>query len=262
MIRVITFNLNGIRAATNKGFFNWVRRQQADFICVQELKAHNPQIITELALEQIFPGYNFYCSYAQKKGYSGVGIFTPHLPQAIQSQLGIAVVDDEGRYLQLDFAPISIVSLYLPSGTSGAVRQNVKMQVLSAYKQYLMQHKLWSKAIVICGDFNIAHQMRDLKNWRANLKNSGFLPAERQWLGELFGDLGFIDAFRVVNQDPGQYTWWTYRSKTAWLHNVGWRIDYQVVTQQLRSKITAARIYKEQRFSDHAPLIIDYALDL
>lgn len=261
MLKVITINLNGVRAAGAKGFFSWARKQNADFICVQELKIHEQELLIQLDLEKNLPGYSAYFSFAHKKGYSGVGVFTPHKPQSIEYQLSFPLVGNEGRYVELSFPGIAISSIYLPSGTSGDERQSIKMHFLLKYQQHLIAKLAQGKSFIVCGDFNIAHKTVDLKNWQANSKNSGFLPEERNWLDVLFNELGLVDAFRVVNQDHDQYTWWTYRSKSAWLNNVGWRIDYQVTTPDLRTAVKSAHIYKELRFSDHAPLIIDYDLN-
>ncbi len=255
MFRLITANLNGIRAAARKGFFQWAAEQDADLICLQELKAHEADL-QDLALN--LPGYQTYYHCAIKKGYSGVGILTRHSPRQVVKGLGWPVADEEGRYLQLDFDKLSVISLYLPSGTSGEARQAVKYDFLARYEKHLKQLGNEKREYIICGDWNIAHTQRDLKNWRANQKNSGFLPEERAWMDNLFGPLGFVDAFRVVNQEPEQYTWWSYRSPNAWDKNVGWRIDYQVITPDLKNKVQAAFIYRDQRFSDHAPLVMDY----
>jgi exodeoxyribonuclease-3 len=255
MFRLITANLNGIRAAARKGFFKWASEQQADAICLQELKAQEADL-ESLSLE--LPGYQGYYHCAQKKGYSGVGILTRHKPNKIIKGLGWTVADDEGRYVQLDFGQLSIVSLYLPSGTSGEERQAVKYDFLDRYEKHLKGLGKEKREYIICGDWNIAHTKLDLKNWRSNQKNSGFLPEERAWMDKVFGPLGFVDAFRVVNQEPEQYTWWSYRSRKAWDNNVGWRIDYQVITPGLKDTVKNAFIYRDERFSDHAPLVMDY----
>lgn len=257
--RLITMNLNGIRAAASKGFFTWARAQQADVICLQELKAQEQDFNhIKLAL----PGYQAYLHCAVKKGYSGVGILTPHQPQRIIKGLGWPEADEEGRYVQVDFKNLSVASLYLPSGTSGEVRQTVKFDFLARYEAYLIHQNKDKREYIIGGDWNIAHTPMDLKNWQANQKNSGFLPEERAWMDKLFGSLRFVDAFRVINQEPEQYTWWTYRSPGAWDKNVGWRIDYQVITPGLKKSVQRVSIYREQRFSDHAPLVIDYDLKI
>lgn len=258
MLRVITLNLNGIRSATKKGFLTWMLDQNADIICVQELKAHDVEIIN-----QVFPteGYHRFFHLAEKKGYSGVGVFTKQKPDKVITGLGWPEADQEGRYVEVDFGGLAVASLYMPSGTSGEHRQVIKFDFLTRYANYLKSLREQPREFIICGDWNIAHKQIDLKNWRGNQKHSGFLPEERAWMDQLFDQLGFIDAFRVVNQEPDQYTWWSNRGQ-AWAKNVGWRIDYQVITPGLREKVSSASIYKEQRFSDHAPLLIDYAITL
>lgn len=254
-MRIITINTNGIRAAARKGFYEWLASQQADFVCIQETKAQVEQLIPE---ELYFPN-DYYCDYfdAQKKGYSGVAIYAKKKPQQVTKGMGFSTCDEEGRYIQFDYPDLSIISLYLPSGTSGDIRQNIKYDFLDKFEQHLLQLKEQGRELVVCGDYNIVHKEIDIKNWKSNQKNSGCLPEERAWLDKLFGSMGFVDAFRVVNQEAHQYTWWSNRGQ-AWAKNVGWRIDYQVITPGLKDKVKTASIYKEQRFSDHAPLIIDY----
>jgi exodeoxyribonuclease-3 len=212
-MRIITLNANGIRAAHRKGFFVWMQHQQADVICLQETKAQRHQLPDEMLNPR---GYQGFFNDAEKKGYSGVALYSRKRPERVSDELGWPRADEEGRFL---------------------------------HKQ--------QREYIICGDWNIAHRKIDLKNWRGNQKNSGFLPEERAWMDELFGKTGLIDAFRVVNQKPDQYTWWSNRGQ-AWAKNVGWRIDYQVITPGLRDKVKSVNIYKKERFSDHAPLIIDY----
>ena len=254
-MKVISFNANGIRSAAKKGFYEWMSAQQADFVCVQETKAQEDQ----LQHDNCFYPTGYYCEYvdAIKKGYSGVALYAKTQPQQIIRQMGYQISDNEGRYIQFDYPHLSVISLYLPSGTSGDERQVVKYDFLNHFALHLNQLKQAGRELIICGDYNIAHYPIDLKNWRANQKNSGFLPDERAWLDRLFGEMGFVDAFRKVNQQAEQYTWWSNRGR-AWDNNVGWRIDYQVITPGLANKVIAAAIEKEQRFSDHAPLIIEY----
>jgi exodeoxyribonuclease-3 len=223
---------------------------------MQEVKAQESDLVDEMFHPA---GYHSYFHCAEKKGYSGVGIYTKQKPKSVITGLGWPIADTEGRYIEIDLGHVCVASLYLPSGTSSEERQNVKYAFLDHYGKHLQTQKAQAKEYIICGDWNIAHQKIDLKNWRGNQKNSGFLPAERAWLDVLFGDMGFVDAFRHVNQEPEQYTWWSYRGQ-AWTKNVGWRIDYQVVTPGLKEAIQAVSIYKDQRFSDHAPLTIDYKL--
>jgi exodeoxyribonuclease-3 len=256
MARIITVNVNGIRAAQRKGLFPWLETQQADVICLQEVRAQAEQIDSEAFH---LPGYHRYLHLAEKKGYSGVALYSRHKPKKVHYGLGWPSADDEGRYLQADFQSISIASLYLPSGSSSEARQDVKFDFLERYQSLLAQQR--EQALLICGDWNIAHTQQDIKNWRANQKNSGFLPEERAWLDHLFEQLNYSDVFRSLNQDDDQYTWWSNRGR-AWDNNVGWRIDYHVASPSLKGHAQKASIYKQQRFSDHAPLMIDYAFDL
>ncbi len=258
MFRVISVNVNGIRAAAKKGFFEWMKRQNADVICVQEIKAQIDQLE-----DKIFWPKNYYSEYhsAQKKGYSGVAIYSRHKPDRVKVGLEWDLFDQEGRYLQFDFKVnnrnLSIASIYLPSGSSKEIRQEFKYQVMDFLDEKMKKMRRQRRDFVICGDWNIAHKKIDIKNWRGNQKNSGFLPEERAWMDQLFGHRGFIDAFREVNQKADEYTWWSNRGQ-AWANNVGWRIDYQVVTPGIAKAAKKASIYKRKRFSDHAPLIIDY----
>ncbi len=255
-MRIITVNVNGIRSAHKKGLFIWLAKQNADVICLQEVRAGS-DILAQEAFQ--LPGYYCYYQSAQKSGYSGVGIFSKKEPDNIVTQLGFALADEEGRYIHVEIDGLTVASLYLPSGTSGDARQTLKYEFMARYLEHLEAHLHSGRPVIICGDWNIAHKNIDLKNWRANQKNSGFLPQERAWLDVLFEEKGFVDAFRVINQEPSQYTWWSNRGR-AWDNNVGWRIDYQITTPALKKAIRAVHIYKEERFSDHAPLIIDYDL--
>lgn len=255
-MRIITLNVNGIRSAARKGLFEWLPRQRADVICLQEIKAG-----AEHLDEPPFASRSFYSYYepAVKPGYSGVALLTRAHPDGLVRGFGTREFDHEGRYLEVRFGKLSIVSLYVPSGSAGEHRQASKFRFMEAFMKHLRKIRADGRRYIICGDWNIAHREIDLKNWRANQKNSGFLPEERQWLTRVFDELGFVDAFRVVNQKPDQYTWWSNRGQ-AWAKNVGWRIDYQVVSPQLAASVRAATIYKRKRFSDHAPLIMDYEI--
>ena len=255
MLRIISLNLNGIRSAASKGFYAWLRRQKADLVCLQELKAQPPDLSEEMRAPGKFQGW-FHC--AEKKGYSGVGIYARHEPERVVEGLGIAEIDAEGRYLQADFGKLSIISIYLPSGSSSELRQQAKFRFMAYFWPHLQRLRTEGREIVLCGDWNIAHQPIDLKNWRSNQKNSGFLPEERQWLTRVFDELGWVDVFRRLRPDvPDQYTWWSNRGQ-AWAKNVGWRIDYQIATPGLAKAARATSIYTARRFSDHAPLTIDY----
>lgn len=256
-MRLITCNVNGIRSAYQKGFFDWAMTQEPDFICLQETKAQLGTLKDHEHL-QVENYYRFEHD-AVKPGYSGVAIYTPHKPLSVETQLGFACADTEGRYIKLDYADYQIISLYLPSGTSGEARQKEKYAFMENLEKILQQWLNSHKPFILAGDINIAHKIIDIKNWRANQKNSGFLPEERAWLDTLFDQMGLIDAFRAVNSSEDQYTWWSNRGK-AYEKNVGWRIDYQITSPHWKDKILSADIYKTQKFSDHAPLIIDYAV--
>ncbi|MDH5543947.1 MAG: exodeoxyribonuclease III [Gammaproteobacteria bacterium] len=255
-MRIITANVNGIRSAAKKGFFEWMQKQDADVVCIQETKAQEDQ----LSQAEHYPeGYHCYYFDAEKKGYSGVALYCRQKPNKVTKGLGEGFedMDAEGRYIQADFDNISVISLYLPSGSSGDERQQVKYSFLDRFAETLKSMRKKKREFIVCGDWNIVHKEIDIKNWKGNQKNSGCLPEERAWLDQLFGPIGFVDAFRVVNQAPEQYTWWSNRGQ-AWAKNVGWRIDYHAITPGLRDKVKAVEIYKEERFSDHAPLTIDY----
>lgn len=255
-MRIITANLNGIRSAASKGFYSWLQKQQADVVCLQELKAQ----ATDMTPEMLAPaGYHGYFHYAEKKGYSGVGIYSKTKPDAVIEGLGIGDIDSEGRYLECQFGNLSVVSLYLPSGSSGEERQAFKFSVMARILPHLEALANNGRDVVICGDWNIAHQEIDLKNYKGNRKNSGFLPEERAWLGDLFSRVGWIDVYRKLHPETTDacYTWWSNRG-AAYEKNVGWRLDYQVATPDLAKRAFQSTIYKEERFSDHAPLIIDY----
>jgi len=253
-MRVISVNVNGIRAAAKKGFFDWLEKIDADVICVQELKAQEHQLSDDVFRPS---NYHLYISQAEKKGYSGVAIYSKQKPDNITVGLGWFHADNEGRYIQADFGDLSVASLYLPSGSSGEERQEVKFDFLDKFKPILETMRNSQQEFILCGDWNIAHKKIDIKNWRSNQKSSGFLPEERAWLDMLFDDIGFVDAFRLKNQEPDQYTWWSNRAN-AYNNNVGWRLDYQIITPGLEKTVDDVSIYKEKRFSDHAPLIVDY----
>ena len=253
-VRIITINLNGIRSAAGKGFYEWLAQQDADIVCLQELKA---QVADMTGQMRASPGYHGYFHCAEKKGYSGVGIYTRHRPDAVIKGLGIAEFDREGRYIEAQFGNLSVVSVYLPSGSSGEQRQAAKYRFMAAFLPHLQELRASGREVVMCGDWNIAHQEIDLKNWRGNRKNSGFLPEERAWLTKVFDDAGFVDVFRRLHPELEAYTWWSNRGR-AWDKDVGWRIDYQIATPGIAASAQAASIYKARRFSDHAPLIVDY----
>ena len=253
-MKVISLNLNGIRSAVRKGLIKWIEKQQADLICFQETKAQIQQLTTIMSS---FQDWHTAFSDAEKKGYSGVAIFSKKPPQLISKSFGFREADREGRFIQFDFEKLSIVSVYFPSGSSGMERQDMKYRFMEEFEKWLNSRKKDLKKIIICGDLNIAHNEIDLKNWKGNKKNSGFLPEERAWLSKVFKRYNLFDAYRTLYPDAEEYTWWSNRGK-AWDNNVGWRIDYQVVGSDYIKKIKSAEIYKTERFSDHAPLVISY----
>lgn len=257
-MKIISLNLNGIRSATNKGVQTWLQAQNADIVCIQEIKAQ----AADMTPEMLNPaGYYGHFHYAEKKGYSGVGIYSKAKPNAVIEGLGLSDIDNEGRYIEAQFGNLSVISLYLPSGSSGEERQAFKFSVMTRFMLHLQALIASGREVVICGDWNIAHQEIDLKNYKGNKKNSGFLPEERAWLTELFDQVGWVDVYRKLHPTTTDdcYTWWSNRGQ-AWAKNVGWRIDYQIVTPAIAAKAEQASIYKAERFSDHAPLIVDYAL--
>jgi exodeoxyribonuclease-3 len=255
-VRIVTFNANGIRSAARKGFFSWFVRQKADVLCVQELKAHEHQLDSD---EFHVRGFHRFLFPAQKPGYSGVALYTREEPREVVCGYGDPEFDAEGRYIEARLAQCTVASGYFPSGSSGEARQEAKFRFLNGFEAYMKQMLNHPMPHIICGDVNIAHKQIDIKNWRSNQKNSGFTPEERAWMDHVIDDLGFVDAFRTVNTQAEQYTWWSNRGR-ARENNVGWRIDYHLVTPNIGAAAKSVRIYKEKFFSDHAPLIIDYEL--
>ncbi len=256
MLRIISSNLNGIRSAIKKGFLPWMQSQHADFICMQELKAQKDDLENDVLNPNGMAGF---FHHAEKKGYSGCGIYTPHTPNSVIYGFGNPEFDAEGRYVELQFKNLSVISIYMPSGSSSPERQAAKFRYLDAFLPHLKKLKNSGRQIIISGDVNIAHNEIDLKNWKGNQKNSGFLPEERSWLTNLFDQVGYVDVYRKIepNASDASYTWWSNRGQ-AYAKNVGWRIDYQIATPDFAASAKNAAIYKEKRFSDHAPLIIDY----
>jgi len=254
IVRVITANVNGIRSAEKKGFFTWLSRQRADVVCIQETKAQEHQLD-----DTTFYPKGFHCYYfdAQKKGYSGVAVFCREKPDKVSYGLGWEPVDSEGRYLQVDFGKLSIASLYLPSGSADEARHQRKLKFMDDLMEEMQSMRRKRREFIIAGDWNTVHRRIDIKNWTSNQKNSGCTPAEHAWLDKLYDEMGWVDAFRVVNQQAEHYTWWSNRGQ-AYANNVGWRIDYQLVTPGLKDTVKKTSIYRGEKFSDHAPLTIDY----
>lgn len=265
-MRIITFNANGLRSAASKGFFDWFAGQGADMLCMQETKAQEHQL-GDAAFRP--PGYHAYFRDAStKKGYSGVAVYSKREPDEVRTALGWAPFDEEGRYLEARFGNLSVVSLYLPSGSSGDERQQFKFKVMDWIAPIFQQWLTSGRDYVLCGDWNIVRSRLDIKNWTSNQKNSGCLPAERDWLNGLCADAaadaapksgrGWVDSYRVLKPEGQDYTWWSQRG-AARAKDVGWRIDYQMVTPSLRTKLKSCAITAEPRFSDHAPYAVDYA---
>ncbi len=251
-MRIISYNLNGIRSAIKKGFLEWLATNPADVVCVQETKAERENVDHSLfdAL-----GYHGYWFSAEKKGYSGVAIFTKHVPDAIFYGNGIMQSDAEGRVIRLDFGDITVVNAYFPSGTSGDIRQTYKYQWLDEFYEYIADLRKTRPNLVICGDYNIAHKEIDIHNPVSNKKSSGFLPEERAWMDKFLSS-GFIDTFRNFNQDAHRYSWWTVRAN-ARANNKGWRIDYISVTDTLKDRLKGAEIYPDIVHSDHCPVFVE-----
>jgi len=257
-LRIVTLNVNGLRSAERKGLSRWLARAEPwDVVCVQEIKCMADDVPATLRTPRRSHGTFL---PARRKGYAGVAVYSK-IPHRASAGFGAREFDDEGRYLEAHFDGLTVVSLYLPSGSSGPHRQASKFRFLDTFLPHLDALRRSGREIVLCGDWNIAHRPIDLENWRSNQKNSGFLPEERAWLTRVFDELGFVDVFRRVDPRPRQYTWWSNRGR-AWEKNVGWRIDYQIATPGIAERARAASIYTNRRFSDHAPLVIDYDYDL
>lgn len=257
MFRVMTFNANGIRSAARKGFLKWFAGQDVDVLCVQELKAQESDLPADI---REIPGYQSYLHCAQKKGYSGCGIWTRVPPKAVRIGFGDEEFDAEGRYVEVDFGALTVISAYFPSGSSSEDRQAAKYRFLERFERHLEALKASGREVVLCGDVNIAHREIDLKNWRGNLDHSGFLPEERAWLDKLFAS-GWVDVFRRLDPRADRYTWWSQRGQ-ARAKNVGWRIDYEIATPNIAALAQSTDIHAADRFSDHAPLWVDYDIKI
>ena len=254
MLKIISANVNGIRSAYKKGFLEYIAASGADIVCVQELKAQEADLSPEMKNPHGMHGH-WHC--AEKRGYSGVAVYSKRAPDRVTTGIGVEEFDREGRFVRCDFGNLSVISLYLPSGSSAQERQQAKFRFLDVFYPMLADMKAEGRDIVVCGDWNIAHQNIDLKNWKGNQKNSGFLPEEREWIGKVINELGWTDIWRTLYPDAPGYTWWSNRGQ-AYAKDVGWRIDYQMVTPELAAKAVAAHVYKDEKFSDHAPLVAEY----
>ena len=254
-MKIISYNVNGIRAAIKKGFIEWLKNSNTDVICLQEIKANTDQLDLSL-FKEIGYNYNYWFS-AQKKGYSGVAILSKHKPAHIEYGTGIEHMDYEGRNLRIDFEKFSVMSLYLPSGTNIA-RLEYKLQYMKEFMAYIVKLKEDIPNLVICGDYNICHEAIDIHDPIRNSKVSGFLPWEREWLSD-FLDLGFTDSFRKLNKDPDKYSWWSYRANSR-LNNKGWRIDYNLVSNAISAKIKSSTILDKIVHSDHCPIVVELNL--
>ena len=252
-MRIISYNVNGIRAAIKKGFIDWLKTNPADIICLQETKAEHSDIDVKL-LEDL--GFHHHWFSAQKKGYSGVAVFTKIKPDKISIGSGIQSSDDEGRVIQLDFGDIHLINAYFPSGTSGDLRQDFKYKWLDEFLVYLDKLKKKHKKIVLCGDYNIAHQEIDIHDPKGNKKSSGFLPEEREWMTKFLASR-WIDTFREFHKEPHRYSWWSQRFPSVRLNNKGWRIDYFTVTEALKPQLKDADIYPDVKHSDHCPIYLE-----
>ncbi len=255
-MNIISFNANGLRSAATKGFFDWFSTQDADVLCVQETKAQEHQL---QAAELQPAGYRAWFKDAQKKGYSGVAIYSRRVPDEVRTALGWAPFDDEGRYIEARFGNLSVVSFYIPSGSSGEERQGFKFEVMDWLRPILDGWLASGRDYVLCGDWNIVRSRLDIRNWTSNQKNSGCLPEERAWMDALC-EAGWVDAYRALRPDGQDYTWWSQRG-AARAKDVGWRIDYQLVTPALGARLRDCAIAREPKFSDHAPFRVEYAPD-
>jgi len=250
---LITYNVNGIRAAMKKGFAEWLKNEQFDFVCIQETKAQPEQIDSAVFK---YLGYHYHWYSAIKKGYSGVGILSKQKPDFVERGIGIDEFDHEGRVIRADFGDISILSTYFPSGSSGDIRQAVKMRFLDAYYDFLQKLKQTRPKLIVCGDYNICHKPIDIHDPVSNKDSSGFLPEERQWMDRFF-ESGFIDSFRVFHSEAHQYSWWSFRAN-ARANNKGWRIDYNSVSKPMKNQLLDAAILPEVKHSDHCPVLLKF----
>lgn len=251
-MKILSYNVNGIRAAVNKGLYQWIEEESPDILCLQEIKATEDQIDV-LTIQSL--GYNFYFHPAEKKGYSGVGILTKRKPDLVKIGMDVHTYDREGRVLRADYGDMTVICVYIPSGSMGDVRQDFKMQFLTDFTHYINNLRKERPKLLICGDYNICHKPIDINHPERHTKSSGFLPEERQWFDE-FVDLGFVDTFRVYDQSAEKYSWWSYRAGARG-KNLGWRIDYHIISEEAREQLRGASILNEISFSDHCPVMVE-----
>ena len=252
-MKIVSYNVNGIRAAIGKGLFEWLEQENPDIFCMQEIKAQAEQV-DSLTFESL--GYKHRILHpAVKKGYSGVSIFSKVQPDFYSIGLGNTFFDNEGRVIRADYGDFTVVCVYIPSGTMNEERQTLKMEFLEIFTNYLLKLREERPNLVICGDYNICHKPIDINHPERHTKASGFLPEERAWFDQ-FIDLGFVDSFREFNQEPNQYSWWSFRSG-ARAKNLGWRIDYHIVTESMKTRLKGAAIRQEIDFSDHSPVVVE-----
>jgi exodeoxyribonuclease III len=253
-MRIITCNVNGLRSAAGKGFMTWAQRQKPDVLCLQEIKAQEADLPPSLLAPR---GLHAFFHPAEKRGYSGVAIYARKEPDKVTLGLGVKDIDAQGRFLQADFGELSVISLYMPSGTMGDAAQARKYAFMDKFMPRLEQMRACGREFVLCGDWNIAHKEIDVKNWKSNRKTTGFLPEEREWLTRVFEQHGFVDVFRALDPSPDRFTWWVQWAN-ARSRNIGWRIDYQIATPGVAKLARKATIYTGKVFSDHAPVVVDY----